>query len=102
MSNLNMIRILNTESASEAAELKKRELKVMFISKRDACRGPMAECIFQFIVNKYQGKAFSKFRWKISSAGLEKYNPGDIPEQRCLQVLGENRLDTIHCCRQVS
>lgn len=79
-----------------------RELKVLFVSKRDSCRGPMAESIFDHIAEKNKLKPFNRFLWRASSAGMVKYNQGYLPEQLCLRVLGENNLDTMHGCRQVS
>lgn len=81
---------------------KKRELKVLFVSKRDCCRGPMAECIFAYLADKYNLKSFSRFIWRASSAGLVKFCPGNLPEQLALRVLAENNLETMHGCRQVS
>lgn len=79
-----------------------RELKVLFVSKRDSCRGPMAETIFDHIAEKNKIKPFNRFLWRASSAGMVKYNQGYLPEQLCLRVLAENNLDTMHGCRQVS
>lgn len=87
---------------NDASKKKKRELKVMFVSKRDACRGPMAESIFKYLAEKYAMKSFNKFLWKAMSAGLDKYNEGNLPDQMSLRVLGENHLESMHCCRQVS
>lgn len=83
-------------------EKKKRELKVLFVSKRDACRGPMAECIFNHLVDKFNTKSFARFNWRVQSAGLVPYNQGNLPEQFCLRVLHENSLETMHGCKQVS
>lgn len=81
---------------------KKRELKVLFVSKRDCCRAPMADCIFQYLAEKYSIRPFCRFLWRSQSAGFESYNQGNLPEQMCLRVLKENNLDTMHGCRQVS
>lgn len=79
----------------------RRELKVLFVSKRDSCRGPMAECIFIYLAEMYNKKSFARFIWRASSAGLMKHNQGNLPEQLCLRVLAENHLETMHGCRQV-
>lgn len=81
---------------------KKPELKVLFVSKRDCCRGPMADCIFQYLTEKYSLKSFCRFLWRSQSAGFESYCQGNLPEQMCLRVLKENNLETMHGCRQVS
>jgi len=87
---------------NSSAGKRQKEFKVLFISQRDACRGPMAECIFQMLADKYAMKSFNKFLWKATSAGLEKYNQGNLPDQMCLKVLGDNYLDSKHACRQAS
>lgn len=99
-----MFRKLSYSSADteDGGKKKRRELKVLFVSKRDSCRGPMAETIFAYIADKYNLKSFSRFIWRASSAGLVKYNQGNLPEQLCLRVLAENKLETLHGCRQVS
>lgn len=97
-----MLRKASLESTEESKKKKKRELKVLFVSKRDACRGPMAECIFNYLTEKYNLKSFSRFIWRSHSAGLVAYNQGNLPEQFALQVLNENHLETMHGCRQVS
>lgn len=86
----------------ESSKKKRRELKVLFVSKRDCCRGPMAETIFIHLADKFNKKAFARFIWRASSAGLQKFNQGNLPEQLCLRVLAENHLETMHGCRQVS
>lgn len=82
----------------------KRELKVLFISKRDACRAPIAETIFRYLADKYCDRQFNRFLWRTSSAGLEvqPHHQGDLPDQKTLRVLGENHLDTTAGVRQVS
>ncbi|CRK86556.1 CLUMA_CG000200, isoform A [Clunio marinus] len=80
---------------------KRKELKVLFVSRRDSCRGPIAETIFQHLAEKYNLKHFNRFSWRANSAGLEKYNQGNLPEHFCLRVLAENNLETMHGCRQI-
>lgn len=83
-------------------EKTKRQLKVLFVSKHDACRGPMAESIFESIVDKNALKPYARFLWQTQSAGLVRYLPGNLPEQLALRVLAENNLSSVHGCRQVS
>jgi protein-tyrosine-phosphatase len=81
----------------------KRELKVLFISKRDACRAPIAECIFKHLAEKYADRHFNRFLWRAGSAGMEvsKHHQGSLPEHKTLRVLCENHLDTASGARQV-
>lgn len=96
--------MLRKSSLSDLEKNKKqrKELKVLFVSKHDCCRGPMADCIFQNIADRHAMKSYSRFLWRSSSAGLKKYNPGNLPDQLALRVLGENNLDTVHGCREVN
>lgn len=98
-----MFRHLSFDSESEESKKKKpKELKVLFVSRRDSCRGPMAECIFNHLAEKHKLRSFNRFLWQAQSAGLEKWNQGNLPEQLCLRVLAENNLETMSGCRQVS
>lgn len=82
----------------------KRELKVLFISKHDTCRAPIADAIFSHLADKYADRSFNKFYWRSSSAGLEvsQASQGKLPDQKTIRVLSENHLETTHGCRQVS
>jgi len=83
---------------------RKKELKVLFLSKRDSCRAPIADTIFNHLSDKYSNRTFNKFNWRSSSAGLEvsQGSQGKLPDQKTLRVLNENHLETMHGCRQVS
>jgi protein-tyrosine-phosphatase len=83
---------------------KKKELKVLFLSRRDSCRAPIADTIFNHLADKYSNRTFNKFNWRSSSAGLEVSQgaQGKLPDQKTLRVLNENHLETMHGCRQVS
>lgn len=91
-----------TDTDEKNRKLKRKELKVLFVSKHDSCRGPMAESIFQSIAERHAMKPYSRFLWRSASAGISRYLPGNLPEQLALRVLAENGLDTVHGCRQVS
>lgn len=82
----------------------KKELKVLFVSKRSACRAPIAETIFKYLADKYADKNFNRFLWRASSAGLDVPNhyQGQLPERPALRVLSENRLETSSGAKQVS
>ena len=82
----------------------KRELKVLFISKRDACRAPIAETIFKYLADKYCDRPFNRFLWRAASAGLEVQpnQQGSLPERNTLKVLIENHLETTNGSRQVN
>ncbi|CAG9797017.1 unnamed protein product [Chironomus riparius] len=81
----------------------KKELKVLFISKRDSCRAPIADTIFNHLADKYSNRNFNKFIWRSSSAGLEvpQASQGKLPDQKTLRVINENHLETMHGCRQI-
>jgi protein-tyrosine-phosphatase len=81
----------------------KKELKVLFISKRDACRAPIAECIFKYLAEKYADRHFNRFLWRAGSAGMDvpNHHQGSLPEHKTLRVLCENQLDTSSGSRQV-
>lgn len=81
---------------------KVKELKVLFVSKHDACRGPMAESILESISERHAMKPYARFIYRTQSAGLVRYIPGNLPEQLALRVLAENNLSSVHGCRQVS
>lgn len=82
----------------------KRELKVLFVSRRDECRAPMAETIYRHLADKYCDKTFNRFLWRTSSAGLEveSHHQGSLPDRQTLRVLTENYLETTNGSRQVS
>lgn len=87
-----------------SSKREKKELKVLFISKRDACRAPIAETIFKYLASKYADKNFNKFLWRAASAGLEvpNHHQGSLPEHKAIRVLNENHLETSSGSRQVS
>ena len=82
----------------------KKELKVLFVSKRSECRAPIAEAIFDYLAEKNADKNFNKFLWRASSAGMEvaKHHQGSLPDPKTLRVLAENHLGTTSGSRQVS
>lgn len=82
----------------------KKELKVLFISKRDECRAPIAETIFKYLADKYADKNWNKFLWRVASAGLEvpNHHQGSLPDHKTIRVLNENHLETSSGSRQVS
>jgi hypothetical protein len=93
-----------TQEEKEREKMKKKlkELKVLFVSRRDTCRGPIAECIFDHLNDKFAFKPFARFFWRSASAGMIRYNGGHLPDQLALRVLAENKLQTTHGSRQVS
>jgi protein-tyrosine-phosphatase len=82
----------------------KRELKVLFVSRRDECRAPIAETIFKYLAEKNCDKGFNRFLWRAASAGMEvqPHNQGALPNRMTLRVLSENQMDTTAGARQVS
>ena len=97
-----MLRRTSFNSEASKKNVTRKELRVLFVSKHDACRGPMADCIFQSIADRHAMKSYSRFLYRSASAGINRHNPGNLPEQLALRVLSENDLDTVHGCRQVS
>lgn len=101
-----MTKAIESEMSIEifSSSRSKKELKVLFISRRDTCRGPIAEAIFNYLINRYSNKTFNKFSWRSASAGLEvsQVMQGNLPDPKTLRVLNENHLETTHGCRQVS
>lgn len=86
----------------EKMRKKLKELKVLFVSRRDSCRGPMAECIFDHINDKFVYQSFAKFDWRADSAGMIRTrHGGHLPDPLALRVLKENNLETSHGVRQV-
>jgi protein-tyrosine-phosphatase len=82
----------------------KKELKVIFVSKRDQCRAPIADSIFSHLAEKFANKAFNKFLWRSTSCGLSvpPSMQARMPEEKALRVICENHLDNVHGSRQVS
>lgn len=86
----------------EKMRKKLKELKVLFVSRRDSCRGPMAECIFDHINDKFVYQSFAKLDWRADSAGMIRTrHGGHLPDPLALRVLKENNLETSHGVRQV-
>lgn len=88
--------------SAPSSSKKKIDLKVLFVSRRDTCRGPMAETIFEHLNERYSFKPFARFDYRVQSCGLKlPHSQGHLPEQLTLRVLAENGLETLHGCRQV-
>lgn len=96
--NLELLSLMNIDPNS----IPRREVKVLFVCIGNTCRSPMAEAILLHVADKFSSRPFARFNWRVCSAGLEGWNINELPEQRCLQVLEENRLESLHVGRQVN
>lgn len=57
----------------------------------------MAESVLKSILTKQE----PPLNWHVDSAAIADWNVGLSPEERCIEVLGENGLISDHIARQV-
>ncbi|MEM7041127.1 MAG: low molecular weight protein-tyrosine-phosphatase [Bacteroidota bacterium] len=65
-----------------------QKIKVLFVCLGNICRSPMAEGIFEDLVEK-EGVAD---RFEIDSAGTSGYHVGELPDARGRRVCSENGI----------
>lgn len=71
--------------------------KVLFVCLGNICRSPLAEGIFQKLIEEagLQDKIF------VDSAGTSSYHIGELPDYRTCQVAEKNGIILTHRARQV-
>ena len=67
-------------------------VKVIFVCLGNICRSPMAEGIFQNIVEK---EGLSEY-FLVNSAGTSRYHIGEVPDERALKTCSEKDIILNH------
>ncbi len=73
-------------------------IHVLFVCLGNICRSPMAEAIFQKLVDE---RGLSS-QIKTESAGIVGWHVGKSPDRRTLEVLAENAIETSHVGRKIT
>ncbi|OTF78313.1 low molecular weight phosphotyrosine protein phosphatase-like [Euroglyphus maynei] len=71
---------------------------VLFVCLGNICRSPIAEAVFQGLIEKRN----LKDKWFCDSAATASYHTGELPDHRALQVLKEHGLTTNHKARKLT
>jgi protein-tyrosine phosphatase len=72
-------------------------IKVLFVCLGNICRSPLAEAIFNHLVNE---KGLED-HFLADSAGTSNYHIGEPPDERTFEVAERNRLTIDHLGRQI-
>lgn len=72
-------------------------IQVLFVCLGNICRSPMAEGIFQALLQAQKLHT----EMGCDSAGTANYHPGKAPDHRTLKVLQNRGIHTAHRARQV-
>ena len=70
--------------------------KILFVCLGNICRSPLAEGIFNDIVNKNNTSNL----YETDSAGTSDFHCGELPDPRTLKNAMKNGLTLTHKCRQ--
>lgn len=70
--------------------------KVLFVCLGNICRSPIAEGIFQHMVNETSSDIY------VDSAGTASYHLGELPDKRARQVCEERGIKLTHRARAFS
>jgi len=70
-------------------------IKVLFVCLGNICRSPLAEGVFEKLLNKHALQ--SKF--KIDSAGTASYHIGSLADERSRAIALKNNIKLIHRAR---
>jgi protein-tyrosine phosphatase len=73
-------------------------VKVLFVCLGNICRSPMAEAIFQHLINE---KGLSKVV-EIDSCGTANYHVGDDADPRTISAVRSKGIAIDHCVRQLT
>lgn len=73
-------------------------IKVLFVCLGNICRSPLAEAIFNDLVNKnnLQDKIY------CDSCGTASYHVGDSPDKRTIKIANLNNIKINHIGRQIN
>jgi protein-tyrosine phosphatase len=73
-------------------------MRVLFVCLGNICRSPMAEAIFQNLLEQRDLTA----QMMCDSAGTANYHPGKRPDHRTMSVLQQRGIFTQHRARQIT
>ncbi|CAD7086879.1 unnamed protein product [Hermetia illucens] len=72
--------------------------RVLMVCLGNSCRSPIAEAVFQNVVNK----AGVSSEWEVDSAALMDWNVGLGAEPRSLKTMSDHGLTCTHKARQIT
>ncbi len=75
-----------------------RKINVLFVCLGNICRSPMAEGIFQHLVDE----ARLTGAVGTDSAGTSNYHPGELPDPRMRQTAAQHGIRLTHRARQLT